>query len=574
LICFLARAQNVYNSAEKIYSITNSQVYTAGEEVFFANHILNEETGKPSFLSQILYIYLIDAENIVFMKQKLRVDRGTAYGQFKLPDNLVIGRYFLVSATTKSIKEDKLIPSVIAIDVIQTFTPRFHYQYEYISDLENQKLIQIKVVDDRLEPIDGAKISIEIKKKNKGLKKIKTKTDIDGVAIIHLDNIENLVTEKIYMNVEHNKHDETFSLFIPALDTKFVDKTHKLFTIKDSSEILVDSNILNSYKPLEEINVTVSLRDLQGQPLRSLNSLRVANKIRFKKNLEINKSETITVEEAIMVGLSEDLKLKIYKSSEKKHRNQPIDTSIFYKSEKGLGSIAFSNNGYASITPVTLKKLSSNDTIVNSSLTSGQKLVVMDDFQTIEKLISSIQLKNLPFTLNQNKSTYTERLVDEFSFESLNILNNVLITSKRNFIETKEVDIFSGEDYVCYYGIINCSNHDKGTIPILGDYYLYERGSIYVRLPYVKLNEKIPESIIINGFDEPKFPLSVNIPDEYSFQDLRTVLYWNPIIISNTKGEINFTFTTSEIKGTYIIQIFGFDLDGQRYDKRLVFEVK
>jgi hypothetical protein len=104
---------------------------------------------------------------------------------------------------------------------------------------------------------------------------------------------------------------------------------------------------------------------------------------------------------------------------------------------------------------------------------------------------------------------------------------------------------------------------------LLGEHILY--GVIMITTKDVNLSElPLPNSasfITIKGLEYQKEYNQEQLSDsnlpEY-LPDFRTILYWNPLLkISNEKKKIN--FSTSDRKGTYIIEITGFNKDGEKF---------
>lgn len=57
-------------------------------------------------------------------------------------------------------------------------------------------------------------------------------------------------------------------------------------------------------------------------------------------------------------------------------------------------------------------------------------------------------------------------------------------------------------------------------------------------------------------------------------QDLRTLIHWEPSIVTTEKGKANFDFFTADEKGTYLIVIEGLDLNGKICREIKTIEIK
>jgi hypothetical protein len=80
-------------------------------------------------------------------------------------------------------------------------------------------------------------------------------------------------------------------------------------------------------------------------------------------------------------------------------------------------------------------------------------------------------------------------------------------------------------------------------------------------------------SLNVQGLNKPASPLVESRRDERT-PDLRTTLCWLPFVDTNKDGTKNFSFTTSDIPGTYVLRIEGLTYDGHPYSFTKDFQVK
>jgi len=78
--------ENAYLQFDKPY-------YAAGDTIYFKAYVTEGELHKPSGLSGVLHVDLIDPENKIDQSIKLRLDTGLTWGDFALPDSLPAGNY-------------------------------------------------------------------------------------------------------------------------------------------------------------------------------------------------------------------------------------------------------------------------------------------------------------------------------------------------------------------------------------------------------------------------------------------------------------------------------------------------
>jgi len=81
----------IHTGNETAWLQTDRNIYIAGENVFFKLYLLDANTHKLSHISKIAYLVLRDNYNKPVVRIKLKLERGTAYGSFALPDSLKSG---------------------------------------------------------------------------------------------------------------------------------------------------------------------------------------------------------------------------------------------------------------------------------------------------------------------------------------------------------------------------------------------------------------------------------------------------------------------------------------------------
>lgn len=94
-------------------------------------------------------------------------------------------------------------------------------------------------------------------------------------------------------------------------------------------------------------------------------------------------------------------------------------------------------------------------------------------------------------------------------------------------------------------------------------------------------NITMPEYAVILPYTVVDKPTAISLPD-YSEEktrlsrrpDLRNTLYWNPAVNTDKNGEIEITFWTSDLTGTYAIAIQGISVSGEIISLYKTFRVK
>ena len=104
-------------SVERIYISTDRDVYVAGETIWLSlyNFDMNRTTHRFSDLSCVAYVELRSDESLM-CSVKLRINQGRGSGRMELPPSLPTGNYRLIAYTKQMINEkdisffDKIIP--------------------------------------------------------------------------------------------------------------------------------------------------------------------------------------------------------------------------------------------------------------------------------------------------------------------------------------------------------------------------------------------------------------------------------------------------------------------------------
>ncbi len=107
--------------SEEIYTKTDRDLYIAGEKVWFKIYKLNGLTHSPVNLSQVVYVDLLNNDNNPVTQLKFGIEGYSGSGDFRLPDTLRTGNYFLRSYTNWMQNSPDDLFSYKSISVINPF---------------------------------------------------------------------------------------------------------------------------------------------------------------------------------------------------------------------------------------------------------------------------------------------------------------------------------------------------------------------------------------------------------------------------------------------------------------------
>lgn len=102
LIRMLKDKLQAYNESypeEKVYIQTDKTFYKPGEDIWFNVSVLNSNSHRPTTISDVVYVELIDPKGNVASKVKLVVRDGTAHGDFSIPETMPGGLYQIQAFT-------------------------------------------------------------------------------------------------------------------------------------------------------------------------------------------------------------------------------------------------------------------------------------------------------------------------------------------------------------------------------------------------------------------------------------------------------------------------------------------
>ena len=84
---------------EKIQFYTDRQLYITGEALWFSAACLSADAQNEETISKVLYIEILNAQNRVFVQQKMVLEHGLVSGRIYIPEELPTAAYFIRAYT-------------------------------------------------------------------------------------------------------------------------------------------------------------------------------------------------------------------------------------------------------------------------------------------------------------------------------------------------------------------------------------------------------------------------------------------------------------------------------------------
>ena len=105
------------NYQEQIYIQVDKEYYLAGEQINLKVFCIEASESKPSKLSKVAYVEVLDSENSPKLQVKILLQDGAGYGDIFIPTNLISGNYIIRGYTRwmKNFEPDSYFHSMTTI---------------------------------------------------------------------------------------------------------------------------------------------------------------------------------------------------------------------------------------------------------------------------------------------------------------------------------------------------------------------------------------------------------------------------------------------------------------------------
>jgi len=123
-----------YNTAptERVYVQTDKPLYSPGEDIWFSAYLVNTADMKPSELSDIVHVQLINPKGGVEQEMKIIANGGSAGGDFPLTASAAGGLYKLKAYTTYESGDQTHLVFEKDIQVQQVILPRLKMKLDFL----------------------------------------------------------------------------------------------------------------------------------------------------------------------------------------------------------------------------------------------------------------------------------------------------------------------------------------------------------------------------------------------------------------------------------------------------------
>ncbi|GET30486.1 hypothetical protein SD074_26880 [Prolixibacter sp. SD074] len=205
---------------QEVYVSTDKSLYRPGEDLWFKGYVTDVLTHLPSLKSLELDVRLISDKGDEIKSDRFKLQNGITNGDFKLPEAVVQGNYYLIAYT----------PEMTYRPVSQIFHKRIiikrpeqqNLHYDMVFDKPfyqpgENVTAKLLISDLRQKPEANVKIKYSAHTGDNTLASGKVKTEKNGSALVSFNAPKNQLETPLMVDVEfnENKEDYHFSNHVP-----------------------------------------------------------------------------------------------------------------------------------------------------------------------------------------------------------------------------------------------------------------------------------------------------------------------------------------------------------------------
>lgn len=556
---------SINSASESIFIHLNTTTLLVGEKLHCKLYCLNPINNKPSTLSKIAYISLIDSENQTIFTNKIYLENGNGQGNFFMPTTLPTGNYKLTAYTKLMLNKTETKKTEIDLFIINPYIENekpLIASNHAIAAKENET---IQKEAERTKAQRNETFTIQLDKKtstNREKMTLKIKSLINSpekgnysLSIRKIDNLPNIKQKNALEYLQANKPSTTY------LNKKL------LYTPELRGEIITGT-ISNNKQPKELNNKTIALSIPGKSFAMKIVKTNQLGQFKFILDKDPNNSNIVI---QVIENDKENYKIELdkqesFNGSELKFANQ---LKLTVENKKTLEERSVANqieNAYYAINKDSIILPQQTDPFYHPF----EKDYILDDYTRFPSLKETITevLKEIYYRqTNNNYSIHVRDIhydLKNFDEPTLVLVDGLVIQNINELFDYRTENIYkvSLVTGVYFYGpkafngIVNITtkNNDYQT-KATGDYILKTE----IARP---LNESIYYAPDYS--DQTKYE---RIPD-YRYQ-----LLWLPqITLDNTENPIS--FYTSDVTGTFEIILEGFTDQGIPISLKDTFEVQ
>ena len=256
---------------QQVYVSTDKSLYRPGEDLWFKGYVTDVLTHLPSLKSIELDVRLISDQGEEIKSDRFKLQNGITNGDFKLPENVKEGDYYLVAYTPEM--TFRPVNQIFYKHIIISRPEEHNLHYDMVFDkpyYEAGEKVTAKILLSNLEqkPEANVRVKYAVISGDNTLVSGKTKTEKNGDAFITFSVPQNQLTKPLILNVEFNekKVDYRFSNHVPLANDKLT-----VHFFPEGGNLVPATAQMVAFRTLDEfgspINVSGDVLDHDGKLL-------------------------------------------------------------------------------------------------------------------------------------------------------------------------------------------------------------------------------------------------------------------------------------------------------------------
>lgn len=225
----ICQVQKESIECEDVFIHTDKSIYTPGEDIWFKAYVLNDEDHLPSITSKVLFVSLIDKDNMLLFSEKFPIHYGSVNGDIHIPDTLKDGTYQIVACTEKlkQLPPEYWYYSNINIGYSAINLLKILYAQDVSKIADSLIFGEITCRSSTGYPIAGVEVECAIESVNKKLNLKKLTSDTLGKAFLKWRIPDKLMDKDITLTIKarHANKEQEMRMNIPlgkqGLDIRF-----------------------------------------------------------------------------------------------------------------------------------------------------------------------------------------------------------------------------------------------------------------------------------------------------------------------------------------------------------------
>lgn len=536
--------------------------YLSGETIWFKLYLIHKRSGRLSHLSKIAYVELVRKDGIAVMQQKIEIENGEGRGSWMIPENIASGTYHIRCY----VNSQKQNPEGIYSTAINIFNPSI------LPSSNNDKSQHNSVVNQPIKNKEESKAWLNESSQDsllinglRGTYGLRQEVKLTLPA----SSVGGQFSVAVYKKDEFENDESSYGLnFLPALSNV----NHKYDAEQYPKEYfghLVTGTVLDKItgKVLSGVRVNLSVdgeRFFFGSAESNVDGL-----ILFDVGRPYG-TKHLTIQ--LPDGRDSNAIVQLHNPFVTNLRHDFVGKDFFATGVKQALQQRVINHNLqkAFVQQISISYLLPH--FNDSSLFYGKpdKTYYLDDYTRFNTMEEVLREYVVEIELRKQSQQYKFAVLDipnkrSFDNNPLVLIDGVPATDINKVVafdplKVKRMDIVARRFFMgdqTFDGIVSIVTYNGD----LGGYELDPQTLVvdYAGIP------------LIRQFDEVKY----NSEGAFTSRlpDLRSLLYWNPQLMTK-KGELtSFSFFTSDLLGDYVMVLKGVDENGKLLNQTYPFSV-